>query len=78
MGRLNAAGISSTDQLFAKLLSFCDEPKVTQSEAKVRAMYDWMKEANVTGSWIPTIIDQLAAKLRVGIDTGVELDPKTG
>jgi len=75
---LKAADVKSTDELFAKLLSFCDEPKAIQPDEKMRAMYIWMKEAGVTGGWIASVIDQLSAKLRVGIDSGVELDPTTG
>ena len=48
---LKAADVKSTDDLFAKLLSFCDEPKAIQQEEKMGAMYIWMKEMGVTGSW---------------------------
>ena len=75
---LAKAGITNSDQLFAKLLSFCGEPKYIQPETKAQAMYEWMQnDVGITGGWIPTIIDQLVAKLGVGIDSGIDKDPKT-
>ena len=75
---LAKAGITNSDQLFAKLLSFCGEPKYIQPETKAQAMYECMQnDVGITGGWIPTIIDQLVAKLGVGIDSGIDKDPKT-
>jgi len=75
---LSKAGVKTTDQLFAKLLSYCDAPAPSQKPEKTEEFYYWMRDdAKVEGGWVPTIIDQLAAKLRVGIDHGVDLDPRT-
>ena len=77
--KLEAKGVTTTDALFAKFLSFCNEPKVHQPPEKAQEMYDWMKDAGLAkGGWAPTIIDQLVAKMKVGIDYGVDPDPKTG
>ena len=76
--KLAAKGITNTDQLFAKFLSYLNEPKEVQSPKKAEAFYNWMKnEAKIKGGWIPTLIDQMVQKFELGIDSGYERDPRT-
>jgi len=73
-----AAGITSTDKLFAAFLSIIDHPHPDANTKKCDEFYDKLNDLGAASGFKSAIIYQLQSKLAVGIDSegrGIEYCP---
>lgn len=69
VSKFNAAGIRTSDHLFAAFLSIIDEPVPGKSTKKCDEFYETLHSLGAASGYKSAIIYQLQSKLAVGIDT---------
>ena len=67
--KMNAAGVTTSDELFAQFLALLDEPTAQFSTAPGDAFYGKLSEYGVSG-YKSSVVDCILTKLEQGIDSG--------